>query len=1295
MRPRRAGFLAALAWTFLSLRAGASTPFVVSESAGSCVLSWPAEADAARLAVPAGRRAVVASIADADGRRLEPTSFTVVPGRFRRLDTVTLVAEPLSGRAPFLVSLRLDASAEAVPQAVDPRDLPRELALLSSAGLVNPGTARDILREQARTPARTARAKALGSARVKLSIDEDGVRRVTFEQLLAAGADMSGIRIDELRVMSRGRAPASREIALRTLDGNGDGLFGPGDWLELFGEALVGEEVSGYFQRADFTDVNAYFLDAAPGVRLRMRETDATPVVSSPAPRAFLSTAHWERDDVFIANHRTGLADVDHFWSCPTLDVVSMPTRTESVPLPGLDASASLPASVRAELLARTGGAASPDHLSEISLNGTLVSTRTADGPTIVAHAASGLAASLLTDPASVEVRLPGLGAGDMARAELNWIEIDYPRSFAAVAGALDFRQAAPARVTVTGVAPDAEGWDVTDPAQPSHLTGLVRGAGTLELEVAGSGTRRIVVATPGAGPTPRIQKIADTGLGDASNEADLLIVGPAAWLSPPLPGLQRYIDWRGAQGVRVKLASFEAACDELNDGLFSPAAVGRLVSSAVSSWASPPAWVLLLGDANVDYKDALGGRILSPSDCSPQPDACGHAEAAWTQAVPTHVIDVPEDQQYLGYFASDSLFAVASGGDWMPDVALGRLPARSAAGIEAMLDKIVAYERLGDAPPAWATRFLTVADEVEPGQETIETSQDAAAARVAACYARETLYFQRDWGASDPEGFTAELLGTWADPARGGAVASYVGHGNTFAWSGQALLTNAGAACRNDVAALSVPGAPEPILLNADCVAGGFMHLAAPSLLEELVRAPQGGAIAAIGPTGVTDLAFASPIVSAFYDALYGPHGRGERLGDVLLAVQAAMALAADSGSPHELETNALLGDPSLRLIVPFGPPAGDLRATAQDGGISLDWDSVPGATAYRLYRSESGPDGPWTIAADALVATSWLDAGLVNAREYHWAVEPLDGCLPGRWSATVSAIPCDTTQAPDPPTGLSLLSGDCDGDALLSWTASPTPGVTGHVLVARRAGALETERETIVPGTFGTLTGLVPFRDYDVTVAGIDGCGVRGEPSAALRVRLTCPLSIDPPAFIRDLRVRRQGSDVLLSWGAVTTTTQGAPFTPAAYRVHRASTPDFVAATAIVDRVVATSATQGSRVGNGALEFYAVAALDGSDRPGPVGHDLPQGIRGLSRATVGTDYALTWSPVTHDVDGERTAVASYEVHASTSPLTRAAADARAPDAVVTAPAATLPQALGAYHLVIAVDVHGNRSAW
>ena len=106
---------------------------------------------------------------------------------------------------------------------------------------------------------------------------------------------------------------------------------------------------------------------------------------------------------------------------------------------------------------------------------------------------------------------------------------------------------------------------------------------------------------------------------------------------------------------------------------------------------------------------------------------------------------------------------------------------------------------------------------------------------------------------------------------------------------------------------------------------------------------------------------------------------------------------------------------------------------------------------------------------------------------------------------------------------------------------------------------------------------------------------------------------------------------------------------------------------------------------------------AAEATGGSGAVGHDFPQGVQGLATVVLdATRYELTWEPVQHDIDGEFTPVARYDVFASQAgPLTRQDVESLVPAATSILPTVVIDQSLGSWHFVVAEDVHGNRSAW
>jgi hypothetical protein len=138
----------------------------------------------------------------------------------------------------------------------------------------------------------------------------------------------------------------------------------------------------------------------------------------------------------------------------------------------------------------------------------------------------------------------------------------------------------------------------------------------------------------------------------------------------------------------------------------------------------------------------------------------------------------------------------------------------------------------------------------------------------------------------------------------RGSSLMSYVGHGAVAVWASENVLNN------TDVADLG-PQSQQPFLMTMNCLNGYVQMPGMSSLAEELVKAPGKGAVGAFAPSGLSLNGPAHAYQRALVEELVS--GRHERLGDAVLAAQAAYA---DSGAaPELLGIYHLLADPGLRL--------------------------------------------------------------------------------------------------------------------------------------------------------------------------------------------------------------------------------------------------------------------------------------------------------------------------------------------------------------------------------------------
>ncbi|NIR02726.1 MAG: hypothetical protein GTN78_21415, partial [Gemmatimonadales bacterium] len=136
-----------------------------------------------------------------------------------------------------------------------------------------------------------------GSALYRITTADEGIYRVSYSELQAAGMDTATIDPRGLHLYNRGL-----EVAI-FVSGEDDGYLDPGDYIEFYATAI----------NTKYTDRNAYWLavDSTPG--LRMDAIDGTPTGGIP-PLSFTATFHYE-PELFYWGAAPGPDELDRWFS--------------------------------------------------------------------------------------------------------------------------------------------------------------------------------------------------------------------------------------------------------------------------------------------------------------------------------------------------------------------------------------------------------------------------------------------------------------------------------------------------------------------------------------------------------------------------------------------------------------------------------------------------------------------------------------------------------------------------------------------------------------------------------------------------------------------------------------------------------------------------------------------------------------------------------------------------------------------------------------------------------------------
>ncbi len=610
-------------------------------------------------------------------------------------------------------------------------------------------TAQPINWEAIRGQHETAKAERVSAARghlklqkaddggtVNLLVEEDGLYRVTYQQLAAAGLDLAGVPASDIAVLNLGEATPIRVEAP-------GGVFGPGSFIEWLGVGLD----------TLYTKTNVYVLNVDPENTERIID-DGSPVSIAPAQTSYTATVHTERNLVYSFGSPT----TDPWYDTSILAFTTPVSANFTFRTDGRVLGAG-PASLTVSLWGVTDWARAPDHHVVLSVNGVELAEATFDG--LVDYPITfDVPEAVLQDGANtLTVTVPGdTGvAFDLINVE-SWT-VRYERALMPIDGGLEF-EAVGEVFEITGL-PSAE---VTvyrrTGSQLARLTNVqVMGTpGAYVARFAGSEQLATYTLTSGSINSPSVtpgRPEADLG----SGEAELLIISHPDFAA----GLTPLVAARRAQGWSVKVVDVEDVYQQFGDGVFDPQAIRTYVNFARHNLSTRA--VLLVGGDTYDYHDylGLGGVSFIPSLYARTGD--------------------------FVYFApADGLLADGNGDD-VPDVAIGRFPVRTPAELATIIDKTLNYEQLVDRKT-----LVMASDDYEPASRfDFALSSEQLAALVPFDWQLQRIYID-ELGAGPAREQLLEAMDA------GPAVTSFMGHSGPTTWSFDGLFNASDAVDLNNL---------------------------------------------------------------------------------------------------------------------------------------------------------------------------------------------------------------------------------------------------------------------------------------------------------------------------------------------------------------------------------------------------------------------------------------------------------------------------------------------------------------
>ena len=750
----------------------------------------------------------------------------------------------------------------------------------------------------------------LDSPAYRISITEDGLYRLTYETLAAAGLPVATLDPVNLQLSNQGR-----EAALFVANTDGDEhRFSPGEYLAFYGQKFYGDYLAQLYQGEDdhwltfatqnisgtyiawtpqmnavmlekYTDENVYWLRLGDAPGLRMITLNAMPGGAS-VPQTYTQIAHAEQSVYWIARLFNG----EDTWFWDFVSSSSVTTRTYSTTLTAV-ASGDYQAILRGEIVAETfNDNVAPDHHTAFYLNDPSLLSPILDsywdGKSRYRFETQVPQSKLVNGENQLDVAVYPTPALASQKLYFDWFEIEYQRLFRAQNNQIDFNYLPSGqwRFQVSGYSTnDLYVLDITQPLNPVWLINWQKNFDVLSFQVSQEAPAHYYAGVITDVPLSQISYYDPPDLDEA---ADYLVITHGDFITPA----RRLADYRQSQGLSTRVINVQDLYNQFNYGIFNPLAIKNYLRFAFQHWATPPTYVILVGDGTWNFKGSP--RYFSLPVYMPP-------NLAWVDP-------------WNGEVDSANLLATVVGDDILPDVDISRIPVNSASELEAVVDKIIAYE---SAPRQdWQRHWVFVADNVpDPAGDFVELSQNMIRDYQEPGYSVSRIY-QNDFGcppncASVTQAITRTLNIT------GALLLNYIGHGAINRWSGESILDTDDILWLDNAERL-------PLALSMTCLDGYWTHpgiipgnLVLQSLMEEALRANARGVIASFSPTGFGLVTGHDALHRGFYDAVFR---QGIwRLGEATDI--AKLNLFATGVNFDLIHTFTIFGDAALRLPSPY----------------------------------------------------------------------------------------------------------------------------------------------------------------------------------------------------------------------------------------------------------------------------------------------------------------------------------------------------------------------------------------
>ena len=750
----------------------------------------------------------------------------------------------------------------------------------------------------------------------KIAVSKGGLQKITYEfiqnqfNISASAINPANIRLfgnggqmlDENNAVAR--PDDLIENAIWVEDG-GDGQFNQGDYFLFYApgpDRILKDSVKKAFthQKNVYSETSHYFLtfNSGPGKRIG---TTSIGAASNVASTFFNEFYFYEKDSSNLGKFGKAWYG-EEFSDLPGRYL----NRTFATPLENLVAGSPVELRVRMGSIHSSGIS-----VMSVSINGTPAQNIqfqpigfSFSDPVL---RMSDFASSINVNSTPLNVQFSYSKGNSSAAAYLDFFEINCRRNLV-FNGHLNFADwntvgtGNVAQYTLQNANTQLKIWDITDPLQPTAITGTLNGS-SYSFKQEASQLHRFLAFDGSVVQTPiAIGTIANQDLHNYKPVDYIIITHPS--LKSEAERLANYHQQK--RNYRTLVLTPDEIYNEFSSGTQDVSAIRDYLKMLYdrSSLSDLPDYVLFFGDASYDYKD----RISNNSNMVPTYETNESIEKTLGYCTDDY-FGFLDDQENINNYSNSQINTL--------DIGIGRFPVKTAAKASDIVNKIMNYDSPASFGP-WKNNMTFNADD---GDDAIHFEDG----EIMAAYVKDSLP-QYNLTKIYVDGFTQQSTpagprtpdanaAVGAQIFNGTFLMNYNGHGGPLGWCEERIFSMDDINAMNNFNKL-------PLFITATCDFAPFDNPTIESAGEILLTKSNGGAIALMTTTQlvyadqnrIMNLNYMQSGFKAMKDKQQMPTlGDAYRLSKNIRYVSSISEFAASN-----FRKFVLLGDPGLPLAFP-----------------------------------------------------------------------------------------------------------------------------------------------------------------------------------------------------------------------------------------------------------------------------------------------------------------------------------------------------------------------------------------